>query len=449
MPNNPAWRKVNWFAAFSGIGKQQTALGEFLADADIDTRDKCEMEINENVTRSEERSCDDVDVTGRPVRRRWVEIRLTYNQITPQILARFAAYKEGIAQPATGSPANEVQKLMRSDTVSGGAFPLSIELEGKTGSTKPISYNATPAQIQAALVNPAASIGRIFKIGDVTVSGDWTTGILITFSGRMAKANIPLLTVGNGVTGGGSVVPSQITQGDQNFFAIERSSDFSKPLFSLATGDKQKSVAVRKFGDASVNTIDINNGLEAENVTAVIVLTANYNPELSTSFTIPPCINPTALKSSDVKVEIDSVFESRDVVTNAVSLNDNVDANANFEADDVDFSVPTERGNRPTQIFTSELFGDESSNVYILAEQASVDTPNQETVPYAIHYGNPGNRFSVIADETFVSFQANRSGFAGPLDKRTTKITGEPWGVTGNPVHYAAMLNQSEAFLQT
>lgn len=445
---NPTWRKVNWFAAFSGIGKQQAALGTFLADADIDTRDKCDVEINENVTRGEDRSCDDVDIVGRPVKRRWVEVRLTYNQITPQILARFAALKEGVATAATGTPANEVQTLTRSGTVSGGAAPMQLILEGRTVQTKPIAWNATAAAIQAAMVAAGSSMGKVVKIGDVVVSGDWTGGIVLTFQGRLAKANLPLVTFGTGFTGGGNVVAGQTTQGDNNYFAFSRSADFSKPLTSFACGDKAKSVAVRKFGDATVNSININESQDQENVSAVIVLTANYNPELTSSITVPPCVNVKPLKSFEVATQINSVWQTRDVVSGSTSLDDNVQVEGGFEFDDVDISVPLERGNQPTQNFTEEIYGGEGSGIYALAEQGSLDTPNQATVPFVKHYGLPGNRFSVYGDETFVSFQNQRSGFAGPYSKRTTRITGEPWGVTGNPVHYSAMLNQSAAFLQ-
>ena len=46
---NSRWRKINQFLAVSGIGKKQTGLGAFLADADLNTRENCQIEIDTEV----------------------------------------------------------------------------------------------------------------------------------------------------------------------------------------------------------------------------------------------------------------------------------------------------------------------------------------------------------------------------------------------------------------
>lgn len=441
---NQRWRQVNQFIAFSGIGKQQSALGVWLDNAGIDTRDKCTIEEEDNVDRREERNCDNVDLVDMPIRTRFKRFRLTYPRVTPQIAARFAAYKEGVVTNPTGTPANEVQTLSRSGTVSGGTFPISLTIEGRTGVSRPIPFDATAAQIKTILEKPGTSLIKIAKPGDIVVAGDWTAGITLTFSKRLQRANLPLVVINNAsIIGGGTVAVAATTNGENYFHEISRSPNGEKPLFSCATGDKNASVATRKYGDMICESLDFSISEETGETQMVVVIAGSYFPEKLDSFPVPPCINPKPIELQDIRLLINNNYETNDIVNHAVSLNDNVPMEAAFGFDDMDISVEPERGNQPAQSFTSELYGNDESPTYILAENERTQDP----VEYVTHFGNPGNRFSIIADETKLMLQQQPTGFAGPLSQSTFRITGIPFGITDIPVRYEAYLDQSVPFL--
>ena len=254
MAKSNAVRQIYNYAAFSGIGKQQSAFGAYLDNADIDTRDKVTVSISDNVNRDQEFDCDGTDLLKEAIRDRDTTITLEYDQgFTPQILARWLAYKEGVAAAPTGATTNEVQTLTYSGSVTGGTFTISLALEGKTGLTEAIAFDADAATIQAALekkVGSTTAMGKLIRPGDVVVSGSFGGGgIVLTFQGNLAAANLPLVTIDNtAITGGGTIAAAETTPGDQLSHAISRSADGSLPLLSLITGDKNGDYDPFKYG---------------------------------------------------------------------------------------------------------------------------------------------------------------------------------------------------------
>jgi hypothetical protein len=443
---NERWRKINQFVAFSGIGKQQSALGTPLASSDIDVRDKCAVEERDIKAREDLFNCDDVDLVDQPIRTRYKQFRFTYDKPTPQILARHGAYFLGTAAAPTGTPANEVKTLTRSGTVSGGTFTITFSLEGRTGVTEAIAYDASTSALQAALYNAAKSIGRLIKKGDVVVTGDWTTGMICTFGGRLAHADLPVFTIGNGsITGGGSVVSTETTAGANKYHAITRSTDQSKPLFSFATGEKNTVIATRIFHDAVVTDMDMTTDINGTIVQLVVTVSCNFNPDKSTTFSVPACVNPVALRVFDCRLKINAEWQSSDVVSLSAALSDQVPIEAAFAYDDLDFSVEPQRGDKPTQELTMEIYGDSDDTLYTLAE----DEVTQDPVAVLVHYGNPGNRFTINAPTTKIKFQDEPTGFAGPLNQSTIKVAGTPYGTSGNPISFDCYLDQTTAFLTT
>lgn len=155
------------FIALSGVGKRQSAQGIPMLNADLDTRDKCTITREEVIERQDQRDCQDVYIVDSKIRSRLSRYTLDYQEITPQMLARWTALKEGAATAPTGAPANAVQVLSRSGTVDGGQFKISVSLEGRTVQTKGIPWNASSAQIEAALT---AARMLFIHPGDVSVS---------------------------------------------------------------------------------------------------------------------------------------------------------------------------------------------------------------------------------------------------------------------------------------
>ena len=92
-------------------------------------------------------------------------------------------------------PVNDVQTLTITGTPTGGTFTLTFG--GKT--TSAIAYNALASAVQTALV-ALSSIGT----GNVVCTGGPLpgTGVVITFQGALANANVGAITFANSLTGG-------------------------------------------------------------------------------------------------------------------------------------------------------------------------------------------------------------------------------------------------------
>jgi hypothetical protein len=102
-----------------------------------------------------------------------------------------------IVQTTAGALVSDVQTLSLTGNPTAGAFTLA--LSGQT--TAPIPFNATSAQVQAALVG-LSNIGA----GNVICSGGPLPGaVTITFAGLLATGTQPVITVGSStLTGAGS-----------------------------------------------------------------------------------------------------------------------------------------------------------------------------------------------------------------------------------------------------
>jgi hypothetical protein len=106
----------------------------------------------------------------------------------------------------TGTAVNEVQTLTPTGTISGGTFNLTIA-DGSISA--PLAFNATAAQVQAALET-------LLGVGNVTCTGGPmnTTAVVVTFAGLCGGLDQPMLIVTNNLTGTTPVItPTQTTQG--------------------------------------------------------------------------------------------------------------------------------------------------------------------------------------------------------------------------------------------
>jgi hypothetical protein len=446
---NERVRQIYQYMGVSGVGKQQSALGVYMPNADLDTRDACTVTVSDNVNRGTQYDCDGVDLTGEPIFDRDTIISLDYAQagFTPQILARWLAYSQGVAAAPTGTTANEVQTLTRNGTVSGGTFTLTLVHEGKTGVTEPIAYDATNPQILAALLKKtgtATAMGKLLRSGDVVITGTWGTAITATFGGRLAGANMALFTVGNGsITGGGTVDAAQGTAGDQKIHAISRSTDGTLPLFSIITGDKNGGYDHMKYGDAVVNSIRLNGEQGAGNLVGMTVeIFCNYTAEREASYSVPTCVNITPVKVEDLRVKIAGTWETPDVFNIALDINNVIPREAAFAFDDIDISNAYQRGDRPTQGFTASIFGSPDTTLYQTAE---AEETSGNDVEFILHVGQAGNRVSFTGADTKIKFQNSRMGFAGALNQSVINIVGTPYNTP--PLTYSAVVSQTATFL--
>ncbi len=159
---NQTFRQTNLSLVVAEGAKQQTAKGAPLSDALLNIRHKCtisETNIEDKKTffDCENKFVDDIEIIrGRK------QFSFVYNAVAPEILAFWAAYYFGATAAPTGSAANEVQTLTSSGT--GGTFKLSVTLEGRTGITAPIAFDATAVDIKAALTKKVLQLKTFLKM---------------------------------------------------------------------------------------------------------------------------------------------------------------------------------------------------------------------------------------------------------------------------------------------
>lgn len=443
MPNTPQ-RLVDRFIAVSEEAAVQSAIDVGLVNADINMRHRCEISVQEVVERNEVRDCRNEYLVDETLRTRALRFTLTYTDVTPQILALWLAYFKGAQAGPVGTPANEEVLLSRTGTVSGGAFKIQVVLEGRTVVTGNIAWNASAQDIIDALTHP-----RMFFIqpGDIAVTGDWTSGYTIEFTGRLANANIPTPTVtGSTVTGGGSVGIAASVDGDQNMFDITDSTSRVKPRLSFVLGWENVTDRFEKYIGYVVESYSIT-AERRQNVGLTVSLVGPWAPEILTSFTVPPCLNPQALVTDDCRVSIDNNWETTDVNSLSITLNDNVpvDESSAFGFDSVDVQT-LERGDQPAFDILGSVFASEVDPLYTLA----LNERTANTVEAIFHFGMPGDRVTLFVDYGKLKFQDNRLGFAGTLNKSVVNFQITPYRLsTDYPVYASAALDQAVAFLQT
>jgi hypothetical protein len=442
-----AQRLINQFVAFSGGGKIQSAHDTAMDNADLDTRDKCEITVEDVVGRRVILDCEGRYPDDETTDTRLKRFTFVYAGLTPQILARWAGYFFGSATAPTGTPANEVQTLARTGTVSGGTFTITLSLEGRSGVTAPIAWNATAAAIQAALVKVGSSIGNLLKAGDVGVTGDWTGGIVLTFTGRFAKADLPLVTIGAGsLTGAGAGISvTQTTAGAQKFHEFTNSTSDAKVEFSFALGFKTGNLATEKYFNAVCERFDptLNRGGD---VSLTVSILCNYEAEQVTGFTVPACINYTPLKTSECRLSIGSEWKTLDIFQQSMTNNDSVPVDADtFGFDSIDPEA-LERGDQPAYAISAQIFG----AVNDTADALAVAVRLESKINYTTHFGMPGNRFTLLAPNTKVRPQSNSRQFAGARNRSVIALDGLPLRDGSNPpVQAEAFLDQTTAFLLT
>jgi hypothetical protein len=440
-------RLINQFAAFSGTGKVQAEHNVPMDNADLDTRDKVEISVEDVVARRVIMDCENRFADDETTDTRLKRFTFTYAVVTAQILARWAGYFFGAATAPTGTPANEVQTLARTGTVSGGTFTITFALEGRTGTTAPIPWNATAAQIAAALVKQPSTIGNLIKAGDVTVSGDWIAGIVITFVNRLKRADLPLLVIGAGSLTGASagISVTETTAGDQNFHEFSNSTDDAKAEFSFALGFKTGNLATEKYYNAVCERFDpvLN---RTGDVGLTVSVLANYEAEQVAGFTVPPCVNYQPMKTSECRVQIGSEWKTLDIFQQTMTNNDSVPVDQDtFGFDSLD-PEQHERGDQPAYSISAQLFGavndpDDAVAVAVRAESK---------IAYTTHFGMPGNRFSLLAPNTKVKPQSNSRQYAGPRNRSVIALDGLPLrDGSSSPVFAEAQIDQGTAFLTT
>lgn len=426
-------------------GTPQSAWDVPVADADGTLRLKCQIARTLEVTRQELRDCRNEDIVNRILRTRLSRMVLTINEIDSFWISYFTALYLGTAAAPTGTPANEVQTLTRSGTVSGGTFKLAMTLEGRTVTTQDIAFDATNATIQAALT---AARMLFLQPGDVVVTGTWGTAITLTHpdTGRLGRANLPLYVLTNGLTGSTpDIIIAQGTAGDQNFHAFTRSTSNTKQYTTFWMGWEDDADRVEKYINFAVESIVPTLSLDGD-VQFVVTLIGmwTYN-EILTAFPIPACNNITPMPVSDCRLSINTVWQTTDINNLTANVSDNIptDRQSAFAFDGID-PQQWKRSPQPSYTMQFGIFGSEVDSLYGLA----YDERTQAPVPVIIHFGMPGHRCSWYFPKTKLAFQNDPLGNAGALQSSVIQLDGVAFkDGTAAPFKAEALTPQTVAYL--
>jgi hypothetical protein len=301
-----------------------------------------------------------------------------------------------------------------STTATGGTFTLSLAFEGRTGTTVPIAYNASTATIKAAL----EGMQRPISAGDIaTVTGNWSTGIIITFGGKLANTALPLMTVDNTLATGGTVTIAETTPGASETSDITRATGAQLPLVSFIIGYEGDTASYKKYYNQVVNsvTLNINKG-QLSQIDIEMIGSTRYFSE--PTFVVPQCINYDPIRAVDTRFLIDSNFVTADTRSVTYTLNNNVATDQDaFPFDSVFMSV-FERGYRQTETLEFAIDGCETDDVYVWAD-ALTDKPVK------IYFGAPVNRAIVDIPVCELSLGSPDVAYT-PGGRTFLNIVGEP-----------------------
>lgn len=406
-------RQETYFLAFSEDFKQQSAVDVPLANADLDIL----LPLVEPTRPQKEQSRETIyDCDGVHIRQTFINSELMrWNfsiQPSARMFAGFMALAKGAASAFSGTGANEVQTL--STTATGGTFTLSLAFEGRTGTTVPIAYNASTATIKAAL----EGMQRPISAGDIaTVTGNWSTGIIITFGGKLANTALPLMTVDNTLATGGTVTIAETTPGASETSDITRATGAQLPLVSFIIGYEGDTASYKKYYNQVVNsvTLNINKG-QLSQIDIEMIGSTRYFSE--PTFVVPQCINYDPIRAVDTRFLIDSNFVTADTRSVTYTLNNNVATDQDaFPFDSVFMSV-FERGYRQTETLEFAIDGCETDDVYVWAD-ALTDKPVK------IYFGAPVNRAIVDIPVCELSLGSPDVAYT-PGGRTFLNIVGEP-----------------------
>jgi len=427
------------YAVFSAIFKKQSAFGTPLAAADLDERHNCTITFEDVVEREMVYDCAEEDVVDEETNTQLKRVRLNYPSITPQRLFGWVATLLSTVAAPTGTSANEVQTITSDAT--GGTFTAGFAFEGLTATTPALAYNITAANFKKALEN-LSSIGE----GNIaSVTGTLATGFVVTFGGKLAKTNIPAITIGAGSLTGNSGAPSlaQTVQGGNKYHAATRSTDDALAKTSFGFGYENNSEPTLEYYDCVVESITINLN-RRRLLTAEIVLLGRFTPAELESFDDPECVILPGIKGEDCKIKINGEYLLEEFWSGTIVLNNAVPTDEDafpFSGQDVS---NWERGDKPTYPLTFQILGSEGDTIGNLVKAGT-------KVPIEFLLGDAGNRLALIFPNVLMKFASNPIQYVGTKRRSAHNIEATPHKdpTLLAPFRAEAYLSQTDAFLQS
>lgn len=412
MPNT-AFSNRKLVVAFSPAFMAQAAFDTPIATANLNARQPQTTPAFHSIVpfREETRDCTGENVTIENITGKIARFVFTFD-MTSKLGAGWFAYLQGVAAAPTGTPANETQTLAFGGA-TGGTYKLAFDFEGLSGTTPALAYNATNADIQAAI-----QALRPIKAAGVVVTG--TTSKTLTFGGNLANANVPLFTIVDDTTTGGSgVTISAGTAGANNLHAISRTTTERPPLFSL----------IESFDDGTGNAnlyknLVLNDWTVAANrrgkVTLTVTAFGDPTPTPLTGYTVPACVTQAPVRTKDIRVKVGSDWITDDLRELNYTESNNIDVSEDALRFDDITPDQLERGDRTASINILSL-GNPTSAMYAFA----ADEDNAFAA-LQLAIGRLGERLTVYAPNTQFRLDDSLIEFVGTRNKSAFRLIGRP-----------------------
>lgn len=331
--------------------------------------------------------------------------------LTAKLAAGWFAYLQGVAAAPTGTPADETQTLAFGGATD-GVFKLSLSFEGLSGTTEAIAFDASNAAIKAALESV-----RPIKTGNVNVTG--TTTKTITFTGDLAKANIPLLTVSDDTTDGSGVTITAGTNGDNKLHAITRTATERPPLFSLIECFDDGAGNAKKYKNLVLNDWTVNLPRRGK-ATLTVVAFGDPDPIALTGYSVPACVAQDPIRTADCRVKVGADWITDDLREVTYTESNNLDVSEDALRFDGVTPDRLERGDRTASVNILSL-GNPSDAMFQFA--AAEDSA---FAAFQLALGVPGERLTIYAPNTQFRLEDSLVEFVGTRNKSAFRLIGRP-----------------------
>jgi hypothetical protein len=434
------FKKGKLVVAFSDIFKRQTGFDSMLANSDLNAAMPLASLPTFEIVRRELRDCRG-RIKGYPIDTKLVRWTFDFPVVTPQFIFGWLALARGSVAGPTGTPADETQTLALGGA-TGGSYKLNFDFEGLSSQTVTIAYNANAATIQAAL---ASDEMRAIKSGNVTVSG--TGPFTITFVSKLAKANVPLLTVTDNTTGGSGVTVTAGTAGAQRVHTATRQTSDELVLTSLVYGFEGDTTAPVKLKNLGVDSIDLTVSRRTD-VGMKLTLIGSAQKLSQSGFTLPACSTPNPLKSEDCRLKYDSAFYADKLRELAFATRNNILTDADafpFDSPHIGVVERQDESEFIPETLNFNIFGSDGDAPHATAEAESI-------IETRVILGQPGNRVEIVNPETHVRLANDPVQFVGSGNRSAIFIEGTPLAADSLNGGYNTVygyLSQSTAFLTT
>jgi hypothetical protein len=368
--------------------------------------------------REEQRSCDAVYVVIEELTGKIARFTIGFNG-TSKFAAGWFAYLQGVAAAPTGTPANESQTIALGGA-TGGSVTFGFDHEGLSGTTSAI---ATSAATTAATIQAALEALRPIKAGNVAVSGSAGGPFTVSFAGgRLANANLPLITKTDSSTGGTGVVVSAGTDGNNKHHLITRTTSETPVQFSIVEGFDGETNGIKRYKNLVLGdyTVSVN---RRGKMSITVVAFGDPTPEILSGYSIPACDNSAPVKAKDTRLYIGSPISAY-VTGDLRELTYTESNNIDVSEDALLFDDPTPdqlKSGDPTANLNALILGSPTSALWAFA-----DAENTAFAPFELALGRPGERLTIFAPNAQFRLDDGLIEFVGGRNVSAFRVIARP-----------------------